>query len=637
MDQHEKKVALLKKYYSQIQTSDGFEIAENIASKKIDNAIKKFASGLDRKSIIGFYDITIVGSGKKGYLFTDTKVYYSDMFEKSEKIWYDDIDDVLLVDSGEKDCDKKLQFKMNDGTLITWDSIFLNKTPLYKFFKELLTMENKSVCYSGEKSVKHGKSKFFGSTAGGISSARYGVVNKLYDEEKFHGRQGHGFAAERANNLFDKITGHHAKIVGDDNVKNGADRVVDGVFIQSKYCQTGLACINECFDEKGNFRYLKNGKPMQIEVPSDKYDAAVEAMQEKIRKGKIPGVTDPDEAKNIVRKGHFTYEQAKNIAKAGSVESLTYDAVNGAIIATSAFGVTTIITLATNLWNGEYFENSLKIATFSGMKVGGTAFVTTIIASQLSKAGLNSALVGSSEAIVSFMGPKASAVLVNAFRSGSNIYGAAAMKSAAKLLRGNVITSSVTVVLLSSVDIANIFRGRISGKQLFKNLAGTATTVAGGTGGWLGGSAVGSMVFPGFGTIVGGLIGSVIGGAAAGKATDTVLGSFIEDDADEMIRIIQKEFEDLAQDYLLNQKEAEKSVDKLSNILDGKMLKDMYASSDRSEYARNLLIPIIENEVKKRKYVGKVTNKQMVRSLKEVLEDISDHMDENNLERSVLI
>ena len=39
------------------------------------------------------------------------------------------------------------------------------------------------------------------------------------------------------------------------------------------------------------------------------------------------------EAKNIVKKGHFTYEQAKNIAKAGTVESITYDAVNGAIIA----------------------------------------------------------------------------------------------------------------------------------------------------------------------------------------------------------------------------------------------------------------------------------------------------------------
>ena len=633
MDQHEKKIALLKKYYFQIQTSYEFEIAEKIASKKIDNAIKKFAYGLDRESVIGFYDTTIIGSGKKGYLFTDTKVYYSDMFEKPEKIWYDDIHDVVLVESGEKDCDKKLQFKMNDGTLITWDSVCLNKTPLYKFFKELLAMENKKNNYFGGQNIKQDKSKFFGSIAGGISSAAYGVVNKLYDEEKFHGRQGHGFAAERANNLFDKLTGHHAKIVGDDNVKNGADRMVDGVFIQSKYCQTGSACINECFDEKGDFRYLKNGKPMQIEVPSDKYDAAVEAMKEKIRRGKIPGVTDPDEAKNIVRKGHFTYEQAKNIAKAGTVESLTYDAVNGAIIATSAFGVTTVITLATNLWNGEDFENSLKIATFSGMKVGGTAFVTTIIASQLSKAGLNSALVGSSEAIVSFMGPKASAILVNAFRSGSNIYGAAAMKSAAKLLRGNVITAGVTVVILSSVDIADIFRGRISGKQLFKNMANATTTVAGGTGGWLGGSAVGSMILPGPGAIVGGVIGSVLAGGAAGKATDTVLKTFIEDDADEMVKIIQNEFESLARDYLLNQKEAEKTVDALRDMLDGKKLKDMYASSDRSQYARNILIPIIESEVKKRKHVRKITNKQMVRSLRAVLEDFSDYMDKSNLER----
>lgn len=93
------------------------------------------------------------------------------------------------------------------------------------------------------------------------------------------------------------------------------------------------------------------------------------------------------------------------------------------------------------------------------------------------------------------MGPKASALLINAFRDGGNIYGAAAMKSAAKLLRGNVITAGATVVILSSFDIANIFQGRISGKQLFKNLANTATTVAGGTGGWIGGAAVGSIHF----------------------------------------------------------------------------------------------------------------------------------------------
>ena len=53
--------------------------------------------------------------------------------------------------------------------------------------------------------------------------------------------------------------------------------------------------------------------------------------------------------------------------------------------------------------------------------------------------------------------------------------------------------------------------------------------------------------------------------------TDTVLGNFIEDDADEMVRIIEKQFGELAVDYLLNQKEAEKVADNLQGKLDGKI------------------------------------------------------------------
>ena len=55
--------------------------------------------------------------------------------------------------------------------------------------------------------------------------------------------------------------------------------------------------------------------------------------------------------------------------------------------------------------------------------------------------------------------------------------------------------------------------------------------------------------------------------------TDTVLGNFIEDDADEMVRIIEKQFGELAVDYLLNQKEAVKVADNLQGKLDGKILK----------------------------------------------------------------
>lgn len=450
--------------------------------------------------------------------------------------------------------------------------------------------------------------KHYGAKAGGLETGNYGIVNKSYEEEKFHASQGHGFAAERANNLYDKLTGHDAKILGDDNAKNGADRIVDSIYIQSKYCASGQKCVNECFENNGHgkFRYMQNGKPMQIEVPSDKYDTAVQAMKEKIRRGQVDGVTNPSEAENIIRKGHFTYEQAKNIAKAGTIESLSYDAVNGVITSASAFGVTAIITFATSTWKGEDFNAALKTATRSGLAVGGTAFLTTVIASQLSKAGLNSALVGSSEAIVSIMGPKTSATLINAFReSGTNIYGAAAMKSAAKLLRGNIISSGISTIVLSSADITRTFQGRISGKQLFKNMTSTASTVAGGSGGWLAGAAIGSTILPIGGTIIGGIVGSVAGGTIAGNVTNKVLDSFILDDAEEMLQILNTELESLAFDYLLNQNELESIVTNLNELLNkkNKLLMDMFASPDRHAFASELLRPLIVDEVNAREHI----------------------------------
>lgn len=399
--------------------------------------------------------------------------------------------------------------------------------------------------------------------------------------DKFNTPRGHGFAAERANHLYDRLHGQDARLVGDDNALHGPDRVVNGIAIQSKYCSTGSKCIAECF-ENGRLKYINpDGSPMCIEVPSDKYDAAVQAMENRIQRGEVQGVSDPSKAKDIVQKGHFTYEQAKNIAKAGNIDSLKFDSV--------------------------------------------------VLASQLSKAGLNSMMVGSSEAIVGIMGPKASAMLANAFRSGTNIYGAAAMKSAAKLLRGNVVTGAVSVVVLSTFDIVNIFRGRISGSQLFKNVANTASTVAGGTAGWVGGATAGAAigsVIPVVGTTIGGLIGgiagSIVGGTVTGKASKAVLDQFIEDDANEMVRIIQSVFGDMASDYLLSQGEAERIVEQLGQNLTGNTLKDMYASSNRYSFAMHLLVPLVEDEVKKRRKISIPTNQQITQGLRKILENLAD-------------
>lgn len=632
MTDHERKLEILRKYYQDIKVScHPFLLADQISRKQLDNAISKFAQGVDRSTILGFYDTSFSENGKNGFLFTDTKVYYLEPFEKPKKIWYEDIAKVEIMNQfKDKDCDRWLGFDFRDGGTEMWTGPDMNKTPMLHFLEEMMDY----IRVQDEERLQEKKIEFQAqsdtvSVLGGFGVASPQIVDKLSGEEKFHAVQGHGFAAERANHLYDKLTGHDAKLVGDNNILNGADRIVDGMQIQSKYCATGSRCINECFSDNGtgNFRYYSlDGKPMVIEVPSDKYDAAVSAMEEKIKRGQVKGVTDPKKAKDLVKKGHFTYEQAKNIAKAGTVESLTYDAVHGVVIASSAFGISTILSFAVSIWGGEELNVALKNAAASGIKVGGTTFISCVLVSQLSKAGLNSALVESSEAVAKVLGPKASNVLASIATQGKNVYGAAAMKSAAKLLRNNAITAGVTIVVLSSIDMIDIFRGRISGAQLFKNIASTTSSVAGGTAGYLGGAAIGTAILPGIGTIVGGLIGAIGAGMAANKATSSVLDSFIEDDADEMVRIIEKQYCRLATDYLLNQKEAEKVADALKNLLDGSTLKEMYSCSDREEFAVNLLTPIIEDEVALRRVIHMPTNEQMTWGVRNVLEEISDQV-----------
>ena len=368
---------------------------------------------------------------------------------------------------------------------------------------------------------------------------------------------------------------------------------------------------------------------MQIEVPSDQYDSAVQAMQDRIKNGQVPGVTDPKEAANIVRKGHYTYEQAKNIAKAGTVDSLKYDAVNGSIIAAKTLCITSAITFAVSVWDGKDVDEALEQALLSGLDVGAKSFVTAVLAGQIVKAGGYSLAYGMSQSIIDFIGPKASAHLVNAFRSGSNIYGAAAMKSAQKMLGNNIVTGVASVVVLSSVDVVNIFRGRISGAQLVKNLVNTSASVAGGVAGWSGGAAAGAAigsVVPGVGTaiggLVGGLLGSFVGGSAANKVSSSITDIIIEDDAKEMIVIIENVFKDLAYDYLLNEEECKELADSLHDIIDSSLLKDMYAESDRAAFAYEFMEPIVDEIVTMRKVITLPTEEEQANKMITILENL---------------
>ena len=90
-----------------------------------------------------------------------------------------------------------------------------------------------------------------------------------------------------------------------------------------------------------------------------------------------------------------------------------------------------------------------------------------------------------------------------------------------------------------------------------------------------------------------------------------------------MVRILESVFADVANEYLINKKEADKAVSKLQDKVDGSLLKDMYASSSRRSFARNLIEPIIELIASEREKIILPTEKQMFNELNIILEEIA--------------
>ncbi len=454
-----------------------------------------------------------------------------------------------------------------------------------------------------------------GSFYGVNQSAQKYTIIRIMNEERFRvPRTGHGWAAERGNNLIDNIKGfvkgQHSTVVGDNNVKDGADRMTtyrDGstLLIQTKYYSDAARGIAACFRE-GRFRYLDaDGNPMAIEVPSDQYDAAVHYMKNRIKNGEVPNVdpADTQKALEIVKKGHLTYNQAKHIAKAGTVESILYDAANACISAGTSMGISAAVDFALSLWEGQPVEAAIKRSIYRGLQTGGASFVISVLSSQLSKSGLNAAMIPASKVIVHSLGPKVSAVIVNAFRpAGSAIYGAAAMQSAAKLLRGNTITAVVSFVVLSAADVADIIQGKISWKQLAKNTSTTACGIVGGALGYLGGAALGTAILPGAGTLVG-IIVSVAAGWGASEGADAVADMIAEDDAEEMIAIIENSFTEIAPEYFLSQAEVDEAILNLQALLTADMLKQMYQYKEHETFARQLIEMAIDPVVAKRQRI----------------------------------
>ena len=451
----------------------------------------------------------------------------------------------------------------------------------------------------------------------------------LYKDRKFTQSQGFGFAAENGNNLIDRWQGVNAAVIGDDNAKNGPDRMITNrngtTLIQTKYYRSAQESVDAAFDSPdGIYRYMDGDIPMQLEVPNDQYDDALKAMRQKIENGQVPGVTNPDDAKKIVRKGHLTYKQARNIAKAGNIDSLKYDAANGIVSASCAAGISFVIDYACCVMNGQEPEDALKNAGLNGIKTGGVVFATYVISSQLAKTGmaqsLSNALVPTAEAILKTFGDDVGKAILQG--AGVQTVGKVTAKQVSNALARELVVDGVLVIILTGADVVDLFQGRISKEEVLKNLTVTIISIAVGAAGGYGGALAGNLIAPGAGGVIGAAAGSILAGGLSALGAEALIAPFYESDAEEMFNIISEEFTVLCGDYLINEEEGTHIAEALKGELIGNVLKDLYASEDRTQFARDLMEPLFVAETALRSPIIVPTTEDLRYQMKQMLQGI---------------
>ncbi|KUY77641.1 hypothetical protein WI25_06015 [Burkholderia cepacia] len=472
--------------------------------------------------------------------------------------------------------------------------------------------------------------------AAGARAAEYLETTQL---NKFGTKGGTGFAAEDANALNEKLLGAKVEQVGSNNAKNGADRVTNGVHIQTKYFDTAARTVNDAFDgTTGKFRY----SGMQLEVPSDQYEKAVSLMREKIAEGKVPGVTNPDDATKLVKRGSVTYQQARNIARAGNIDSLTYDAKNNAVTSSYAFAIGFSISFARALWEGRSAKEALEESVGMGLLSASTSFIAGVATSQLlrtSMARKATVLVRAGvKAVAKTEWGRIAVDKVASAAAGKTLSGAAATNYVSRLFRSNVITGVVTTIVITGPDI---YRAAISKntswKQVGKNLVVNGVGVAGGTAGWMGGAAagaaIGTMIAPGVGTTIGGFAGGIVGSMGAGAGSSLLakkaLDYVIEDDTQALVKILEDVLPVLADEYLMTQAEFDQLLEQVSKECTVVFFREMYAQDARELFVRVNFEPNCEALIRQRTRVVPPIEEQVQEMLDEVFASLdSDESEE---------
>lgn len=426
--------------------------------------------------------------------------------------------------------------------------------------------------------------------------------NKKEIKGYMRGKQGHGYAAEYGNNTIDRFLGRSVVNAAQNldssgrQVKDGADRIVNGVPIQTKYYEDPSAFIAKVVVD-GKLRYMQDGKLMQLEVPKDKYESHVEAFQGKIDRGEIAEIAPGSDAKDYICKGHLTYDQSYMVRQALTVQGAVIDAMNAYNLGKDAAVANFIVHFAMETWNGKSVEEAFRASLQAGGRELRHSVLVNVAVQQLSRDsfanlfvrnfvnGEKAGFVGIDNPIYKLADSMAEKVQASALAE-SEIGKCLGLD---KVDAYQVISTTVVVCVSYGPDVIKALEGRISGKQMFKNcVVTTASLGVGKFAVWAASKYLGVATGG-----VGSAIVSIIGGMFGGYAAKRMMDNYIQDDSERMFIVLKKEFLDVTMQVNLSQEELLWVADNTiaaDNVSD--MLEEMYMSGEEKRYARELVVAV---------------------------------------------
>jgi len=230
-------------------------------------------------------------------------------------------------------------------------------------------------------------------------------------------------------------------------------------------------------------------------------------------------------------------------------------------------------------------EPVIAYTAFDGTEVCETALELVIIKKK----------VGSGSDIAKLAAPKGAQILYNALRVGPRLI----LRSAFELLRANMVTRVISVVVLLAIDKFSLIRGRISIKQFIINVTLALMLLVGGTAGWMLGSHALSLVVESIVlSIIAGIIGAGVLSAVLTIIVNKIIHLFTTDDTEDMLDIYSKVFASLAEENLLNVDEIEEIKENIAMCK--QLVQDIFVEKDKPAFATATIAPHIEEQIQRR-------------------------------------